>query len=397
MALSDEGAKAPSAHGRFVNRHYIFIILHSQPGVILLQIHLDRQALHRIPELDRNLPKTTEYIKNALSGLKCQVFSPAEGALCAFFDFGKPETIAFRTDMDALPITEKTGLPFASGHAGQMHACGHDGHMAMALELARRVNAKEDLPRNVLLVFQPAEETTGGAKDICDSGVFARYNVTAIFGMHLWPGQKAGEICSRRCEMMSRSCEVKVDITGKSAHIAKSWEGIDAMAAGVEFYSRVVALEQSLPKHIFRLLKFGKLHSGTVGNAVSGYTRLEGSLRAFQDEVFFGLRDGVKAIAKEIEEKTGCTVQVHMNDGYPAILNPDELYDRVLQCASFCQLEAPSMITEDFSWYQRSVPGVFFFLGTGDTPALHADTFDFDEEILLKGAAFFENLAENLP
>ena len=138
------------------------------------------------------------------------------------------------------------------------------------------------------------------------------------------------------------------------------------------------------------------MHSGTVGNSVAGYTRLEGSLRAFQDEVFFGLRQGVRTIAADLEKETGCTVAVHMNDGYPAILNPDDLYDRAHKAAPFRELDAPSMITEDFSWYQRSLPGVFFFLGTGNTPALHADTFVFNEEILLKGAGFFENLAENL-
>ena len=103
-----------------------------------MQITQDRRALHRIPELDRDLPKTFAYLKHALSGLRCRVFAPMEGALCAFFDFGKETAIAFRSDADALPIGEKTGLSFSSLHPGRMHACGHDGHMAVALELARR-------------------------------------------------------------------------------------------------------------------------------------------------------------------------------------------------------------------------------------------------------------------
>lgn len=355
----------------------------------------NRRALHRIPELDRELPETIAYLKGALEGLNCTVFSPMEGALCAWFDFGAKKAIAFRSDADALPIPEQTGLSFASGHPGKMHACGHDGHMAILLELARRLNGKSGLNRNVLLIFQPAEETTGGAKDLCATGIFTQYRVEAVFGLHLWPGLEAGVIASRENEMMSRSCEVKVDIFGRSAHIAKAQEGIDALSAGVDFYRRVMRMEGALPEHVFRLLKFGKMESGTVCNVISGHTRLEGSLRAFQDDVFYSLRAGIVSIGKEIERRTGCTVNIYMNDGYPAVMNPAPLYDKVRSLVDFRELEAPSMITEDFAWYQRCLPGLFFFLGVGDTPALHADNFDFDEQILEKGADFFEKLAES--
>ena len=354
----------------------------------------DRRALHRIPELDRHLPKTMEYLKNSLAPLSCRVFSPMEGALCAYFDFGAEKAIAFRSDADALPITERSGKDYASTHPGRMHACGHDGHMAIALELARRLDGKGGMKRNVLILFQPAEETTGGAKDLCDTGIFTLYNVEAIFGLHLWPGVEAGGIYSRRNEMMSRSCEVHVTLTGRSAHIAKAREGIDAMAAGVEFYRRAREMEQALPENVFRILNFGKFTSGTVCNAVSGSSKLEGTLRAFQDEVFFSLREGLKAIAADVEAETGCAVELSLGDGYPAVMNPPELYDKVKALAPFRELAEPSMITEDFSWYQRSLPGVFFFLGTGDSPALHNDRFDFDETVLLRGAEFFEKLAE---
>ena len=361
----------------------------------MMQIMEDRRALHRIPELDRNLPKTMEYLQNALSGLNCQVFSPMESALCAFFDFGAKEAIAFRSDADALPIQERSKADYASTHPGQMHACGHDGHMAILLELARRLSAKEALNYNVLLVFQPAEETTGGARDLCKTGIFKKYKVEAIFGLHLWPGLEAGLVFSRKNEMMSRSCEVTVDIYGKSAHIAKAEEGIDALAAGTEFYRRAVTMEKALPKKVFRLLKFGKFESGSVRNALSDHTHIEGSLRAFQDDVFYTLRAGLVTIGKEVERASGCSVNIYMNDGYPAVINPADLHKRVRKAVGFFELEKPSMITEDFSWYQRKMPGMFFFLGAGEVPALHADDFDFEEAILLKGADFFEELAEN--
>ena len=210
----------------------------------------DRRALHRIPELDRALPETMEYLQNALSGLGCHVFSPMVSALCAYFDFGQETTIAFRSDADALPIQEQTGADYASCHPGKMHACGHDGHMAIALELARRLSEKKAYPHNVLILFQPAEETTGGARDLCETGIFRQYRVEAVFGLHLWPGLPEGEIASRAGEMMARSCEVRVDVTGRSAHIARASQGLDALEAGAVFYLRALEMERSLPPRI---------------------------------------------------------------------------------------------------------------------------------------------------
>ena len=360
-----------------------------------MQIFADRYALHRIPELQLDLPKTKAYLENALASLSCRVFCPCNSALCAFFDFGAAETLAFRADMDALPISEKTGADYASTHPGIMHACGHDGHMAILLELARRLNQKEKLPHNVLLIFQPGEESPGGAKPICDTGVLEEHHVKAVFGLHLWPGLEKGKVFSRRQELMARASEVTLDIYGKSAHIAKAAEGIDSLMAGAEFYTRAMEMERQVPEGIFRLLKFGKFHSGTVRNALSAHTHVEGSLRAFQDEVFESMAGHLRDIAADVEAKYGCTVNLHLADGYPAVLNDDAVFDAVSHCHPVEELAEPCMTAEDFAWYQKHVPGVFFFLGLGDTPALHADTFDFDETVLLQGADFFENLTEN--
>ena len=355
----------------------------------------DRRALHRIPELELCLPRTMEYLRCALDGLDCRVFSPMDSSLCAFFDFGAERAIAFRADCDALPLLEKSGAGFASEHPGKMHACGHDGHMAILLELARRLSKRKPLDHNVLLVFQPGEESPGGAKPLCDSGVFEQYNVQAIFGLHLWPGLEAGKVFSRKGELMARSSEVNVDIYGRSAHIAKASEGVDALAATVAFYTRVTALEQALPGEVFRLLKFGHMTAGTVRNALSAHARLEGSLRAFQDEVFDHLKLGILSAGKAVEEEFRCRVEITMSSGYPAVMNPGDIYYKVREAAAFKDLASPSMTSEDFAWYQKRIPGMFFFLGIGDTPALHADTFDFDDTLLEKGADFFEQLAVN--
>ncbi len=356
----------------------------------------DRRALHRIPELEWDLPETVAYVKGALAGLGCRVWEPLPNAVCAYFDFGQATALAFRGDMDALPVAERNTHDFVSVHPGNMHACGHDGHTAILLELARRLAKKASLPHNVLLIFQPGEESPGGAERICNTGVLEEYAVEAIFALHIWPGLEKGVLASREQEMMSRSSEVDVEIFGRSAHVAKAACGADALMAGAEFCRRAAAMEKALPPEIFRLLKFGRFESGTVRNAISAHTQICGTLRAFQDEIFDGMLRALFRIADEVGAEFDCRVAVRTKNGYPAVMNPAPLYRRVRGLVSFRALAEPTMTAEDFAFYQRRVPGLMFFLGAGDVPPLHADTFDFDESILTIGADFFEDLAEKL-
>lgn len=357
------------------------------------KIVADRRALHRIPELDRDLDRTMAYLRNALKGLRCKLFSPIPNSLCAFFDNGRDGSVAFRSGADGLPVHERSFLPFSSELPGQMHSCGHDGHMAMLLELARRMNDVQ-APRNILLIFQPAEETTGGARDICKSGLFEAHRTQAIFGLHLWPDLPLGVIASRENEMMSRSCEVKVEITGRSVSVARAEEGLDALDAGYAFYCRARAAEAAWPPEWYRLMRFGRMESGCQCNVISDHTRMEGTLRAFQDEVFFGILDALNRAAEEISAESGCGIRIETSMGYPAVMNPPELYRQVRALGiPFAELQHPVMVTEDFSWYQRHLPGLFFFLGAGPCPPLQADNFNFNEDALDIGADFLEQLA----
>lgn len=354
-----------------------------------------RRALHRIPELSDQLPETVRYVRAALSGLRCTISEPIPGAVCAYFDAGKPEAAAFRADMDALPETERTGLPYASVHPGVMHACGHDGHTAMALALAEHVSAHlAELPRNVLFLFQPAEETFGGARPLCETGILEARRVTRVFGLHLWPGLEAGRLFTRPGPLMARANEVDVAITGHSVHISRAAEGRDALAAGVEFFRRAAALAETVPPP--RVLGFGKLVSGTVRNAVSGETLLQGTLRTYHEETYRACREGLERIGREIAAETGCQVDVRLSDGYPPVWNHEELLAslcRQLGTAAPAMLAEPVLAAEDFSFYQQQVPGVFFFLGVGDTAQLHAPEFCFnDETILPKGVEFLKRL-----
>lgn len=361
-----------------------------------------RRELHQIPERALDLPLTAAYVKKELeeSGAEIIELENAGSSFLAYFDAGKEDTLAFRADMDALPVQERTGVEFESRHPGRMHACGHDGHMTMLLGLADRISRRRDqLTCNILLIFQAGEETPGGAKLICDQNVFEKYNVRSVYGGHLWPMIPAGSIGVRPVEMMARSCEIRVYIHGKSAHAARYQEGIDAMEAGCRFVLDSIALEQSLSEKEFRILRFGKMEAGTVMNAVAAECYIEGTLRAFLDPVFDYLQHGLLKIAADLEEKSGVKIQIDFTSGYPAVLNDQTLTEEVLERnKDLIRLEKPEMISEDFSFYQKKAPGIFFFIGTGTGIPLHSADFNFDERILLSGMDLYESLAfEPLP
>ncbi len=347
-----------------------------------------RRDLHRIPETGWQVDKTAAYIKGVLSALPCEVFSPVGNAVCAYFDFGKKETVAFRSDMDGLPVTEQTGLPFASERAGFMHACGHDGHMAILLGLAQTLAKRTSAARNVLLIFEPAEETTGGAAAILETGLFEKYYVNRVYGLHLWPGVEEGKVFSRAGGLMSRSCEVSVRFTGRSVHIARWPEGKDALCAAVRF---IEAAYQYTEGKENCLLRFGKMTSGEVRNAVSGETVLEGSLRCLDDAGYDDMRAMLSDLAADIERETGCAVEVRRTAGYPPVTNDAGLLREARSRFPIYDAE-PTYITEDFSVYQQHAPGVFFFLGTGGTELLHSPRFDFNEGVLETGLALFTAL-----
>lgn len=355
-----------------------------------------RRQLHQIPELELDLPETAAYLKEQLKDMNCQVIEP-EGcgsSFLAYFDFGKEKSVAFRSDMDALPVSEKTAVSFASRHEGKMHACGHDGHMANLLGLAWKLSKKAENPYNVLLIFQAGEESPGGAKLLCDQNIFQEYAVQAVYGLHLWPALPKGVVAVRPGAMMARTTEIDVVIHGKSAHAAKYKEGIDAMQIGAEMLLQMYAMEQALDPSVYRLLRFGSMTAGTVRNAVAKEARLCGTLRAFDDKIFDGLCKGIEEIAKKLEAQYGCSIEITCSNGYPPVINDEALSQRILaNFETIKELPDPQMIAEDFAFYQKECPGVFFFLGTGTGIALHADTFDFDESLLASGTDFFEKLA----
>ena len=359
-----------------------------------------RRALHSIPETGRQEVETGEYIARHLSGLSCTVERVVGTGCLAFFDNGGDEAIAFRADMDALPIAEETGLPFAS-HNGCMHACGHDAHMAMLLGLADHLaQHKGEYRKNVLLIFQPSEETIGGAGPICRAGALEKYRVKCVFGLHVWPKAKAGAICTRPGPLMAKASELTLTVHGKSAHCARPDLGVDALAAAADMVSRLGRFKrEEIAPGTEYLMHFGTFQAGDAGNIVCERAQVRGSVRAFDAGVFDMLAAKIRSVAAEVDALYGTTTDVDITEGYPPVTNDPALtaqYRQVLEQAGIEVLEAEkTVIGEDFSEYQLRVPGVFGFLGLGDVPSLHNNRFQFDESLMDVGVRAYVALLDS--
>jgi len=361
---------------------------------MLEQLMRYRSELHKIPELGHEEIKTKAYIMSVLEKLNCHVEEIHTTGIVAFFDFKMSDTIAFRTDMDGLPIAEATGLDYASVHTGKMHACGHDGHMAMVLMLANYVNEHaEVLEKNVVLIFQPSEEKEAGARFIVNSGVLEKFGISEIYGIHLWPKLPIHEIYSRPNEFMAMGSEVTVKIIGKSAHVADAKNGIDALYAASSFVTKVYEMEKAMSQDVPHLLKFGSFKSGTARNIISDETILEGTARSFSSETQQFFKNSLRKMADDCEKEYGCKIDISYNDGYDVVINDEKLFNLVQSKIKYVKLlDEPVLQSEDFGLYRKIAPSVFFFLGVGDTETLHNEKFDFDIKVLETGVKLYIDL-----
>ena len=361
-----------------------------------------RQDLHKIPELSLKEYKTSAYIKQKLESFGFKTFSLLETDILVYIDQGFDTTIAFRSDIDALPVQEETSVDFKSTHDGFMHACGHDGHMAMLLTFAEYLSKNLDkLTKNILLIFQPAEESIGGAKLLCDKGLLKDRAVEAVFGIHLFPEIPEGTIASRPGEFMAMASEVNVEVVGKTAHGAMPHQGIDSnlILAKLLIDFQSIQTRQISPLE-YSIITFGKMAGGFVRNVVSDNAFMEGTVRAFNKETFQKILDSMKNICASYEQAYGCTINFNNTAGYLAVINDLELYKRFKKANKdipLYEFEKPLMIAEDFSFYQDEVPGVFYYVGIrneelGYVHALHNSKFNFRESALELGLTTYKNI-----
>lgn len=361
-----------------------------------------RQTLHQIPELGFNLFKTSKTVADMMESMGYTVESVASTGWIAFKKGKISEAIAFRADMDALPVEESTGVEFTSHHPGKMHACGHDGHMTMLLGLARRL-ATIDTHYSVVFIFQPAEEGPGGAKIIVDSGLFKRYDIKAIFGIHLYPGLHQGVFGLCEGPMMAQNGEFDLTIHGVSAHGAQPHLGVDAIVAQAALVQGIHSIvSRNLDPLQSAVITVGTVSGGEARNIIAKSVSMSGTIRAFSQDVYQLCKQRMHSIVQGIEAAYGVNITLSIKDYYPPVINDRNLVQfasSVLDQDKFVYVQ-PLMISEDFSFYQQAVPGCFVLLGTknealGYQHPLHSRYFNFDETVLLEGIDFFEKILLN--
>ena len=367
-----------------------------------------RRDLHRIPELAYTEEKTSAYVADFLKQEGLDVSTGiAQYGVVGLLDTGRPgPCLLIRADMDALPITEETGLPFASGHPGVMHACGHDGHTAMALTAAAALNGlKEHINGSIKFVFQPAEEGPGGAKPMIEEGVLEGPRVDYALGCHIWSTIPEGTIGIRAGALLAAMFRFDITITGKGGHGAMPHLCVDALDAGCQV---VNALQRIVSRKMDPLspsvITVGQFQSGTTFNVIPESAFLSGTARTFDKAIWKQWPATIETVTKGVCDSMGAGYEITFEPGYPPTINDAEMaacmeriaadvvgVDRVVN-------PEKTLGGEDMAYFLEEVPGCFFCLGAGseEYAAIHNPRFGFNEDILIDGVEMYCRAALDL-
>ncbi|MDI3537295.1 MAG: hypothetical protein PWP16_1146 [Eubacteriaceae bacterium] len=357
-----------------------------------------RRALHQIPEEGFALNKTRQFVVDYLARLGLSPEVVCESGVIAYIKapVENDNPIAFRADMDALCIEEGSQNSYHSKNPGMMHACGHDGHMTMNLLLAKYlVENRDTIKRSVLLVFQPAEEGPGGAKPMIEAGIFEKYPVKAVFGYHLFPFIKEGYLGTRPGPMMARNSEFFITAHGISGHGAEPHLGKDVMIAGGQL---IMAMQSIISRDVdpkkSAVITIGMISGGTRINVIADELKLCGTIRSFNGEIHEMMHKRITEMVRGCELTSGCRFELQFVEMYPEVNNDERLFEifkSINKGEKVKQIEK-MMLSEDFSFYQKEVPGLFIGIGSGNAKKgfdknLHTREFNFDEAILITGLA----------
>ena len=352
------------------------------------------EYLHANPELSKQEFRTAEFLMDTLSGMG---YVPVRiGQTGVYADLVADETLPWvllRSDMDALPVTEETGVSYASRNPGVMHACGHDSHMAMLLSAAEALKHRK-LPRNIRFLFQPAEEGVSGAVEMVAAGAVPA-NTVAAFGMHVWPGVPKGKVLAKAGPLMASTTTIQIRCRGLGAHCGNREQGNDALMTMAQILARSKEAE-ALSGGDGSILFFGMLQSGTSHNIVASDAFMKGTLRTYSSVT----RQKVLAKLEQIVAQTAAEYKTEAEVLYsadaPAVINPEGLTKRVQALLPNVVTEMePTRIAEDFSRYQEKAPGVLLWLGVGDTPSLHNGKYLTPREVMPIGVDAWLRLAEH--
>jgi amidohydrolase len=356
-----------------------------------------RRDLHRIPETAYTEKKTSAYVAEYLNreGLEVQTGIATYGVV-ALLKTGRPgPTLLIRADMDALPLTEETGLPFASTHAGVMHACGHDAHVAMALAAATVLNRiKDGLNGTIKFLFQPAEEGPGGAKPMIDAGVLENPKVDYAIGCHVWPEIPEGTIGVRSGPFMAAMDRFDIKIIGRGGHGAMPHMCVDALEVGTQVVSALQRISSRLinPQEPV-VVTVGMFHAGTAFNIIPAEAKLSGTTRTFNLDIWNSWAERLEKVVRGVCESMGAEFELAFAKGYPPTINDDSMAEVVRRCAQKVVGEdnvvepERTMGGEDMSYILQQSKGCFYALGVGrqEFTPVHNPRFDFNEDVLALG------------
>jgi hippurate hydrolase len=362
-----------------------------------------RRDIHREPELGFDTKKTAEKVLSALDGLPLDIQTGVaeNGIVATLRGEGDGPTVGLRADMDALPIREETGLPFASEIEGKMHACGHDGHTSMLVGAAHALcGLRERLNGTVRFFFQPAEEGGGGGKVMVEEGVAD--GVASVFALHLWPGLPFGTAATKEGPIMAAADAFEMTVRGTGGHGAFPHQTADAIAMAAQI---VTALQTLVSREVDPLepavVTVGEIGAGSAFNVIPETARLGGTVRTLDEDLRRRMPERIEQLARGVARGMRGDAELDYQFSYPVTMNDEGAAQHALGVIrdlfgeeNTLELPNPSMGGEDFAFFLERIPGAFIWLGVGeDVSFLHTPTFAFDEEILPQGSALLTALA----